>query len=202
MPRGYISTSKRPFRSFLFAIVANVGPGGTTRTLAIAYRQGNDDSPRDQTSGSRLDYFVSDTLALIDVLSDPANHAPLEAEKALAEDWYRWSQSQSQSQSQGADEPHVNQRPSVPDTPQPKFLAPEGYHWGEQTEPQPLLPWRAEAIEFPFTATCLILGLLREDSDGEDYGTSARPKLLGQLAVVFPALPCGAIPSRMLSGGE
>lgn len=176
MPREYTNLCKLCPRSFLFAIVANVGPGGTTRTLAIAYRQGNDDISDEQTFVSCVDYFVSDTLALVDVLSDPMNRAPLEAEKALAGDWYRRSQSQTQPQFQGPGKPHVNQRPSVPDTPQPQFLVPEGYSWGEQTEPQPLLPWRAEA-EFPFTATCLILGLLRDDSDGEDYGTAARPKL-------------------------
>ncbi|KAL4793261.1 hypothetical protein BDV19DRAFT_391297 [Aspergillus venezuelensis] len=184
MPPEYTSLCKLCPRSFLFAIVANVGPGRTARTLAIAYRQGNDDLSGDQTFVSRVDYFVSDTLALIDVLSDPANRAPLEAERALAEDWYRRSQSQTQSQSQSqsqflsADKPHVSQRPSVPATTQPKFLVPEGYYWNQQTEPQPLLPWRAaETVEFPFTATCLILGLLRDDSDGEDYGTAARPKL-------------------------
>ncbi|CBF82938.1 predicted protein [Aspergillus nidulans FGSC A4] len=156
LPREYTNLCNLCPRSFLFAIVANVGPGGTTRTLVIAYHQGNDDISGEQTFVSRDDYFVSDTLALIETFRTP--------------------QSQTQSQFQGAGEPHVNQRPSVPDTPQPRFLVPEGYSWGKQTEPQLVLPWRACA-EFPFTATCLILELLCDYSDGEDYGASVRPKL-------------------------
>ncbi|KAL4912355.1 hypothetical protein BDW62DRAFT_215097 [Aspergillus aurantiobrunneus] len=123
MPREYTNLCKLCPRSFLFAIVAKSAPG-------------NNNISGKQTFVLHVDYFVLDTLALINILSDPVNHALLEAEKALAGDWYQQS------------------------------------HY----KPQPLLPWRAEA-EFRFTVTCLILGLLRDDSDSEDYGTAARPKL-------------------------
>ncbi|BCS27893.1 uncharacterized protein APUU_60941A [Aspergillus puulaauensis] len=41
-----------------------------------------------KTSWSQVHHMLTDTLALIEILSDPANRAPLEAERALAEDWY------------------------------------------------------------------------------------------------------------------
>ncbi|KAL2819474.1 hypothetical protein BJX63DRAFT_418824 [Aspergillus granulosus] len=60
--RGYTCLISKCPRSFLFSVVAS-------RSLA---------SPLE-----RVDRFVSDTLALIEILSDPANRAPLEAERAL-----------------------------------------------------------------------------------------------------------------------
>ncbi|KAL4866044.1 hypothetical protein BDV12DRAFT_140247 [Aspergillus spectabilis] len=157
MPHGYIELCSRCPRSFLFTVVANVGPGGASRSLAVAYRQGNDDNS--QSFLSRVDHFVADTLALIEIFSDPANRAPLEAERSLAEGWYR-------------DEVDCSERPSVPDTPQPRFLVPEGYYWGRQMQPQPQLPWHdVTPSEFPFTITCLLLGLLRDNGDGNAKAT-------------------------------
>jgi hypothetical protein len=108
--------SKSP-RSFLFSVVANVGPRGASRSLAVAYRQGND---RDTSASSlaRVEHVVADTLALIEILSDPANRAPLKAERALAEGWYR--------RSHGGNEAESSERPSIPDTPQPPFVVPDG----------------------------------------------------------------------------
>ncbi|KAJ0424725.1 hypothetical protein BJY00DRAFT_276228 [Aspergillus carlsbadensis] len=152
MPRGYTQLYKMCPRSFLFAIVANVGPNGASRSLAVAYRQGNDTNSA--SFPSRVSHFVADTLALIEILSDPANRAPLEAERSLAEGWYR-------------DEVECSDRPSVPDTPQPPFLVPEGYSWARQMHPQPPLPWDGDAsCEFSFITTCLLLGLLRDNGDG------------------------------------
>ncbi|KAL4860331.1 hypothetical protein BDV12DRAFT_205195 [Aspergillus spectabilis] len=140
----------------LFAIVANVGPGGASRTLAVAYRQGDDYIK--QTLFERVDHVVADTLALIEILSDPANRALLEAERALAEDWYR--------RSQGGSEVHPTQRPSVPDSVQPPWVP-----WnkiGKDLQQRPQLPWRDNLLtEFPFTATCLLLGLLGDSGDGD-----------------------------------
>jgi hypothetical protein len=90
MPRGYIELYHLCPPSFLFAVVANVGPGGASRPLAVAYRQG--DFHINETYFELVDHFVADTLALTEILSDPANRAPLEAERSLAEDWYRRSQ--------------------------------------------------------------------------------------------------------------
>ncbi|CAG7962111.1 unnamed protein product [Penicillium nalgiovense] len=141
-------------RSFVFAVVANVGPGGASRSLAVAYRQHHDEYSMN-SSWPRVHHMVTDTLALIEILSDPANHrAPLEAERALAEDWYRRSQA----------EPPIHERPSVPDTAQPPFKP--WYRRREPIQQQPPLPWRDNALsQFPFTATCVLLTSLRDDRD-------------------------------------
>lgn len=157
MPFGYTTVypDSRPPRSFLFSVVANVGAGGTSRPLAVAYRQGNDVFSL-RVSWPRVHHFVADTLAIIETLSDPTNRAPLEAERALAEDWYR--------RSQGRNEVHINERPSIPDTPQPAFVP--WNKWREPGEQQPQLPWRDDGLaEFPFTTTCVLLALLRDDGD-------------------------------------
>ncbi|BCS18846.1 uncharacterized protein APUU_11674A [Aspergillus puulaauensis] len=155
--RGYTCLDTKSPRSFLFAVVANVGPQGTSRSLTVAYRQGCDSST---SPTARVEQVVADTLALIEVLSDPANRAPLEAERALAEVWYR-----RQSLSQQGDEVKSSERPIVPGTPQPPFVVPDGRHRGQQVESRPELPWRDDApCEFPFTATCCLLGLLKNDS--------------------------------------
>ncbi|KAJ5462506.1 hypothetical protein N7475_007450 [Penicillium sp. IBT 31633x] len=157
-------------RSFLFSVVANVGPRGASRSLAVAYRQGND---RNASPGylPRMEHAVADTLALIEILSDAKNRAPLEAERALAEGWYR--------RCQGANKTESSERPSVPDTPQPPFVMP--YDSEQEEEPQilPELPWHDDALsEFPFITTCLLLGLLRDGGDGDanaNNSSSTRP---------------------------
>ncbi|KAJ5823926.1 hypothetical protein N7447_006266 [Penicillium robsamsonii] len=130
---GHTTLYSRTPRSFLFAVVANVGPGGASRSLAVAYRQ-HHDKYNSQISWGRVHCMVTDILALTEILSDPANRAPLEAERALAEDWYR--------RSQGHEAP-IHERPSVPDTAQPPFVP----------------------CKFPFTATCVLLALLRDTCD-------------------------------------
>ncbi|KAJ5788314.1 hypothetical protein N7457_003304 [Penicillium paradoxum] len=150
MRSGYISVDYKIQRSYLFVVVANVGPGGVSRTLSVAYRQ-HPEKYNARGSGTRVEHMVADTLALIAILSDPANRAPLEAEKAIAEDWYRRSH-----------EPPVNERPSVPDRPQPLYVPPSKRRL--RVEPLPELPWQDEAVRtFPFTATCVLLALLRGD---------------------------------------
>ncbi|CAG7949171.1 unnamed protein product [Penicillium nalgiovense] len=148
MRSGYISVDYKIQRSYLFAVVANVGPGGVSRTLSVAYRQ-HPEKYNAIGSGTRVEHMVADTLALIAILSDPTNRAPLEAEKAIAEDWYRRSH-----------EPPVNERPSVPDRPQPLYVPPSKRRL--RVEPLPALPWQDEAVRtFPLTATCVLLALLR-----------------------------------------
>ncbi|KAF2686138.1 hypothetical protein K458DRAFT_387147 [Lentithecium fluviatile CBS 122367] len=145
MPFGYICLYEKSQRSFLFYVVANVGPGGSTRPLAVAYRQGNDVSSKAQ---SRVWNVVNDILSLVKVLSEPANRALLEAELALATDWYR--------QPQHADTEPRSQ--ALPDSPQPPFAG-----WREEWKPiwQPELPQNDAPREFPSTSTCLVSGLLR-----------------------------------------
>ncbi|KAB8067061.1 hypothetical protein BDV29DRAFT_163811 [Aspergillus leporis] len=167
-PTRMVGPASESPRSFLFCVVANVGPGGASRSLAVAYRQGRDTNSR-EGYWTREDHAVVDIITIIDILSDPANRAPLEAERALAEDWYR--------RSQGDNEPEVNERPSVPDTPQPPFVMPNAYCWGwraEQAQLLPELPWHDDRLsEFPFTTTCLLLGLLRDDGDGDTNTTNS-----------------------------
>ncbi|KAI9036632.1 uncharacterized protein KD926_001645 [Aspergillus affinis] len=167
----YISLYSNAPRSFLFCVVANVGPRGTSRSLAVAYRQGRD-SKILPSSLERMNNVVADTLALIEILSDPANRAPLEAERALAEDRYRRFQRDSEDEG--------NWRPSVPDTSQPPFVVPDSSYREEQAQPLPDLPWRDDGPrEFPFTTTCLLLGLLRDD------GTRPGDIQLQPLSTVF-----------------
>ncbi|KAL4861963.1 hypothetical protein BDV12DRAFT_203501 [Aspergillus spectabilis] len=152
MPRGYIKIGVLCPRSFLFVIVANVGPGGASRSLAVAYRQG--DNYIKQSYFERVDHLVADILAVIEILSDPANRALLEAERALAADWYR-----------GSCQVDSSERPSVPDSVQPPWVPYYKRNNGPQHQPQ--LPWRGgDALtEFPFTTTCLLLGLLGDNGD-------------------------------------
>ncbi|KAL3486668.1 hypothetical protein BJX62DRAFT_246582 [Aspergillus germanicus] len=165
MPRAYTNVANGSPRSFLFAVVANVGPEGASRTLAVAYRQGSDNSS--SASLTRMHHVVADTLAVIAALSEPANRAPLEAERALAEDWYH-HRSQSQRDRETETENSI-ERPCIPDTPQPPFVHYSDrrrYKRADRQRP-PELPSCDDGAssEFPFTTTCLLLGLLRETED-------------------------------------
>ncbi|KAF9884746.1 hypothetical protein FE257_001308 [Aspergillus nanangensis] len=156
MHSEYTTIYTRTPRSLLFAIVANVGPGGTNRPLAVAYRQ-HHDAYNSHTSYPRVRHMVADTLSLIDILSDPANRAPLEAERALAKDWYRRS---------SGDELPTHERPSVPDTEQPPYMPMDKSR--EPVQQLPPLPWREDGVsQFPFSATCVLQALQRDDASTE-----------------------------------
>ncbi|KPM45093.1 hypothetical protein AK830_g1453 [Neonectria ditissima] len=152
MPVDYTCLCTKSPRSFLFYVVANVGRGGTSCPLAVAYRQGND---AHKSPFSRVNHVVQDTLRLISILSEPANRAALEAERALAAAWYLHRDTE-----QHPDELGQQCRPKVPDSPQPPFGIPKG-HW--PVEVQPELSWDNSLREIPFTSTCLLLGLLDDD---------------------------------------
>ncbi|KAL5388902.1 hypothetical protein DPSP01_002608 [Paraphaeosphaeria sporulosa] len=145
MPSGYISLYENSQRSFLFYVVANVGPRGSIRPLAVAYRQGNDVRPSPQ---ARIENLVNDILSLLKVLSEPANRASLEAERARAKEWYRQRQEAGTEASSDA----------LPDSPQPPFRG-----WKDEWTPiwQPELPQNVAPRDFPVTSTCLVEGLLR-----------------------------------------
>ncbi|KAJ5240660.1 uncharacterized protein N7469_002251 [Penicillium citrinum] len=148
-----------PPRSFLFAVVANVGPGGASRSLAVAYRQHHDKYNSAEAAGARVHHLTTDALALIDILSDPANRASLEAERALAEGWYRRS----------PHEPPVHERPSIPDTAQPPYVP--CFERRVPVQQQAPLPWRDDTpSQFPFIATCVLLALLRDDRAADATG--------------------------------
>lgn len=159
MPSGYISLYEKSPRSFLFYVVANVGLGGSTRPLAVAYRQGHDVS---SSPLSRVENVVNDILSVVKILSEPANRALLEAERELATDWYR--------QRQHAD---TEPRPqALPDSPQPPFAG-----WKEKWKPivQPKLSPNDTPMEFPSTSTCLVSGLLRSSKSTRTGDVQLQP---------------------------
>ncbi|KAF1980455.1 hypothetical protein BU23DRAFT_594654 [Bimuria novae-zelandiae CBS 107.79] len=150
MPSEYISLYKYSQRSFLFYVVANVGPGGSTRPLAVAYRQGDDvSSPQ-----SRIENLVNDILSLLKVLSESANRSPLETERVLATDW-------------------PDALPdSPPDSPQPPFR-----RWDDEWKPiwQFELLQSDAPRGFPFTSTCLVSGLLRDSKSTRTGDVQLQP---------------------------
>ncbi|KAF5008050.1 hypothetical protein FDECE_5632 [Fusarium decemcellulare] len=133
-------------RSFLFYIVANVGPDGAQRPLAVALRPGVDEKPG---SEHRVKRVLGDIVRLLHVLSEPANRVAIEAERALAAAWYS-------SSDYGVLPP---QRPEVPDAVQPPWYIKAGSPF---VQPRPELPWNHGISEFPFISTCLLLGLMSD----------------------------------------
>jgi hypothetical protein len=144
MPSGYITLYTQSHRSFLFYVVANVGPGGSIRPLAVAYRQGNDVSNSPLT---RIRSLANDVLSVVTVLSEPASRAHLEAERARATDWYR-----------SADVDTEPRPAALPDSPQPPFTSAK-VKWKPVMQPE--LSRDDTPAEFPSTSTCLVEGLLR-----------------------------------------
>lgn len=146
MPSGYVCLYKRSPRSFLFYVVANVGPGGSTRPLAVAYRQGHDIS---RSPLSRVEHLVNETLFLVKALSEPVNSDAIVEERELAKKWYR-----------DHEDAHKRQpRPAaLPDTPQPPFKG-----WKDKWEPilQPELPYKGVPREFPAIAVCTLSSLIQ-----------------------------------------
>ncbi|KAF2704167.1 hypothetical protein K504DRAFT_538166 [Pleomassaria siparia CBS 279.74] len=153
------SKRKRPAKSKNGEATACIFKSSQARLFVVAPQMNNTESQeseqlllRDCTGfwsySSLVTHVVDDILSLVKVLSEPANHAPLKAERALATDWYR--------QRQDAD---TEPRPAaLPDSPQPPFA-----RWNDPWKPtmQPELPRNDTPREFPFTSTCLVSALLR-----------------------------------------
>ncbi|KFY66617.1 hypothetical protein V497_00844 [Pseudogymnoascus sp. VKM F-4516 (FW-969)] len=138
-------------RSFLFYIVADVGLSGDShRPLAVAYRQGHGPSPGryDTRAEVRVNHVLEDCARLASILSDPTNRAGLEAEIALARSWYQ--------EHLQHPAPH---RPVLPDEVQPGFWNQKWIDSRSGMPDRPGLEWRGGIREFPFTSTCLRLGL-------------------------------------------
>jgi hypothetical protein len=147
MPHGYVSVYKTGPRSILFYVVANIGPGLTTRPLAVAYRQGHDI----ERYHSHMKDIVDDILSLLTILSDPLNRGNLEGERARATRWYE--------QPQNADtQPRAL---AVPDAPQPPYHDNFGYRDEWKPIIRPELPRTEPPSQFPVTSACLVTGLLR-----------------------------------------
>ncbi|PGH12455.1 hypothetical protein AJ79_04291 [Helicocarpus griseus UAMH5409] len=136
--------------SFLFYIVANVGPNNSHRPLAIALRQGDGAIlgrvNHREVNENRVFHVLRDCVHLVKILSEPANRMVLEAELSLAAAWYNGDSFQDL------------ERIEVPDVPQPSF---DFSHCDIdfQRQEMPELPWAEGVREFPFISTCLRLGL-------------------------------------------
>lgn len=74
--------------------------------------------------------------------------------------------------------PDRHHQPQVPDPQQHPFFMSRNYPMARQ-QPLPELPWDTSLIEFPFTSTCILMGLLHED----DSFSSTQPR-----HVQFPPL--------------
>ncbi|KAL6897539.1 hypothetical protein GGI43DRAFT_428679 [Trichoderma evansii] len=85
-PLEYRCLSTKTPRSYLFYIVANVGPDGAQRPLVVALRQGDD---VEIDLRHRVHRLLGDASRLLHVLLEPANRVAIEAERALAAAWYR-----------------------------------------------------------------------------------------------------------------
>lgn len=186
MPLGYTCLEQRSPRSFLFYLVANVGPGGASLPLAVAYRQGNDGTGRAFVL-QRVRNVVSDILRLLAVLSDPANRSALEAEQALAMIWYQHKSRAGVRAPEGEPPHESHQRPQVSDSPQPAFVSLATSR--RSPEQRPELPWDDAIREFPFACTCLLVGLLTHDARAAENQRAVNTRLgdvqLQPLSTVF-----------------
>ncbi|KAF6804708.1 hypothetical protein CSOJ01_09997 [Colletotrichum sojae] len=181
-------------RSFLFFVVADVGPpgpGGRHRSLAVTYRQGRGHGPSRSmnTARRRIRQVVQDVARAVDILSSPANRTAIEAERSLAAAEHRRP---------GRPEPS---RVEVPDLPQPS-LADDMFHGKPQDvehpgDRPPSSPPRVDewVREYPFISACLRLALIRADDEEDDGAAGIDDVQERPLATVFRenALEYGAV---------
>jgi hypothetical protein len=147
----HMSLAKVSQRSFLFYIIANVGPGKTHRPLAITFRQGQGASPGRMSVKAlqdRINHVIQDCVRLVNILTEPTNRIALEAELRLAASWYQGNEYQDP------------ERVEVQDSPQPAF----NFSIYDERQERPELPWAGSIREFPFISTCLRLGLNGDDT--------------------------------------
>ncbi|KAF6829514.1 hypothetical protein CPLU01_07920 [Colletotrichum plurivorum] len=181
-------------RSFLFFVVADVGPpgpGGRHRPLAVTYRQGRGHGPSRSMNAAcrRIRQVVQDVARALDIFSSPANRTAIEAERTLAAAEYLRP---------GRPEPP---RVEVPGLPQPS-LADDMFHGKPQDVEQPgerppSSPPRVDewVREYPFISSCLRLALIRADDEEEDGAAGMDDVQERPLATIFrdDALEYGAV---------
>ncbi|KAJ8130760.1 hypothetical protein O1611_g2869 [Lasiodiplodia mahajangana] len=145
---AYTSLATTSPRSFLYYVVAAIGPDKSHRPLAVAYRQGLCADPNPKTrkcTEDRVGQVIEDCMRLFNIFTEPSNRTSLEAELSLAASWY-----------QGPDY-RTPDRVEVSDLEQPDL----NFSWSEKTQELPELPWQGGLREFPFISTCLRLALSR-----------------------------------------
>ncbi|KAI1172157.1 hypothetical protein F4777DRAFT_524269 [Nemania sp. FL0916] len=134
-------------RSFLYYIVADVGPDSSHRPVAVALRHGSSSDPSPKSKKCTLDRVQSvldDCMRIFDIFSEPSNRAALEAELDLAASWYR-----------GPNYRASDRVIVVPDVQQPSL----NFEWNDTKQELPEPPWPGGMREFPFLSTCLRMGL-------------------------------------------
>ncbi|KAI0400577.1 hypothetical protein F4802DRAFT_477583 [Xylaria palmicola] len=148
----YLSVSNAAPRSFLYFVVANVGPGNSHRPLAITLRRGNSCVPDTRTRRcmeERVIQVIEDCVRIFDILTEPSNRTALEAKLSLAASWYQGPKYR------------APDRVEVPDLPQPHVDLSWDSFFSPQRSELPDLPWASGIREFPFISTCLRMALNR-----------------------------------------
>lgn len=84
-PSDAVATINLPPHSYLFFVVAKVGPGESHRPVAVALRQGD----LGEQFGIRGHQVIRYCIQTIDVLSDPGNRIAIRAELDLAAAFYK-----------------------------------------------------------------------------------------------------------------
>lgn len=134
-----------PPQSYLFFIVAKVGPSGSHRPVAVALCQGNYGT-QSGIHGRNITRYCLQTIA---VLSDPGNRIAIHAELGLAADFYK------------------NDTEGVL---LPRIKLPELSRWSGH--PNEMLKrmrvWDQSLIQFPIIATCLQVGIGYNPTNGSE----------------------------------
>ena len=147
-------TSGEGPQSFLFFVVAKVGPGTSSRPIAVTLWQGGL-SPNEAVEGLPV---ARACLQVIDILSDPGNRTAIRAELGLAIDFYK-------NDSDGL----LVERTELPEL---------NRWWNDPTmDAKRSRAWHRQFPEFPFISTCLLVGVGYDQSDGSK--NNARTELLG-----------------------
>ena len=143
-----VSVATHGPKSWLFYIVANVGPRGAYRPLAVSLVE----TTLEQTL--RGPYLIRICAHIINILRDEANQLAIRGELRLAEEFYR-----------------SGHKP-------PRAEVPEPYAWPgilELEESGPERPWNRDLREFPFLSTCLLLGAGHEPTLPISYDVRTEP---------------------------
>jgi hypothetical protein len=138
--------------SWLFYIVASVGPRGSYRPLAVTLVEGN---AYKAIRGSNL---IRTCLQIITILSDPGNQLAIRGELRLAEEYYKSGHNPPR-----AELPEPNAWPGILDLE------------GEEEGDGPERGWDRGLREFPFLSTCLLLGAGYDPSTGASYEVRTEP---------------------------
>ncbi|CAI6341057.1 unnamed protein product [Periconia digitata] len=167
MPSGYECLDTASPRSLLFYIVANVGLGGSSRPLAVAYRQGNDFH---KSFLPRVENLVNDILSAIKIFSKPEDRSALEAERWRATEWYN------QQLQDDADGGEGQRYATLPDSLQPPWSGYKMKNWRPALQPE--MSPRKDAsprMEFSLASDYLVKALLCSNSNTREGDVQLQP---------------------------